>query len=221
MDHVWLNIVKRLGKKPKLFVFRGSLVVCLCGRGDLITWPYSIRTATLSHTDLLIPSALRGWITVCKSTFPCSTEWSHCYDPGPPFDPATSWGVHTHLSNPVGPQHRPIHYSAEPLEFIRNTHTHTPAETSTSGADWRKVTETRSADALLFSRAVFYIPLCRRCSFITTREWRNHTHLGFEDSGSRSFSTTLIVSVLGRLFGRNTSVLGCRCVCLQAVWVQM
>ncbi len=89
----------------------------------------------------------------------------------PPLTPPTLVrGPHTPVK-PRRPQHQSIH-SAEPLEFIRNTHTHT-AETSTSGADWRKVTETRSADALLFSRAVFYIPLCRRCSFITTRAGEN------------------------------------------------
>ncbi len=143
--------------------------------------------------------------------------------PRPPLWPRRpSWGVHTHLSNPVGPNISP--YIQQNPWSLLETHTHTHSRdfhirSRLEEGHWNTISRCTSVLQGRFLHSSLPEMLFHHNK--SRREWKNHTHLGFEDSGSRSFSTTLIVSVLGRLFGRNTSVLGCRCVCLQAVWEQM
>lgn len=86
---------------------------------------------------------------MCKSRSPAALNEAIVTTPAPPLTPPTlARGPHTPVK-PRRPQHQSIH-SAEPLAFIRNTHTNSRDFHIRSRLEGRSL-ETRSADSLLLS----------------------------------------------------------------------
>lgn len=121
------------------------------------------QTTTLSHTDLLIPSVFRGWITMCKSRSPATLNEAIVTALSLPLTPPTLVrGPHTPVK-PRRPQHQSIH-SAEPLEVIGNTHTNRRDFHIRSGLEGRSL-ETRSANSFCSSRCFLFLTFLF-CTFV-------------------------------------------------------